>query len=670
MARRVLFMCLSLLVLCSLATAQEPAPNAARLENWRAARFGMFIHWGPVSIKGTEIGWSRGAGVPIEEYDNLYKQFDPSLFDADEWVAIAKAAGMKYIVLTTKHHDGFCLFDTKQTDYDIMDSPFARDVVKELSAACARQGIAFGTYYSVCDWHHPAFPFGSPGGKTEKPNPDIEAYTEYLRAQVTELVQGYGPLNTLWFDVPQGFDARRGKAVVDYVRSLQPDILINNRCVDPGDYETPEQRVGTFKMDRPWETCMTICRQWAWRPHDRMKSLQECLQTLIRCAGGDGNLLFNVGPMPTGQIEARQSERLAEMGAWLRRYGESIYGTRGGPYKPTRFLASTRRDKSIFLHVLSWPQDTLTLPPLPVKVLAAEVLTGGSVEFSQTEMALTLTVPAESRQEIDTLIRLDLDGPALDLPAVKLPTGIKAQASNVCGKHEDWAADQAFDGEIGTRWATDGGTHSAWIEVELKAPMQVEGVRMSEACGERVQQFELRYRDGEQWKTCLQGTTIGESYAARFEPVTAQRMRLNILQATEGPTFWEIEFMPVGKARSSNVYQNHAAFGPEMAFDGDPQTRWATDSGTHSAWLQIDLEEPTRIGLVRITEAYAGRVQRFELQYLAGDDWKTALTGTTLGEQYEASFPPVEAQCWRLSILEATEGPTLWEVELGEELPK
>ena len=184
-------------------------------------KFGMFIHWGPVSLKGTEIGWSRGAPIPIEEYDNLYKRFNPVKFDADQWVEIAKDAGMKYMVLTTKHHDGFCLFDTKQTDYNIMHSPFGRDVVKELAAACRKQGMAFGTYYSVADWHHPDFPHGSPGGKSLKPNPNLDRYEQYLRKQVEELIRNYGPLLTMWFDVPQDFDAVRG-AAAQRVRPLAP----------------------------------------------------------------------------------------------------------------------------------------------------------------------------------------------------------------------------------------------------------------------------------------------------------------------------------------------------------------------------------------------------------------------------------------------------------------
>jgi len=393
-------------------------PDPAALQQWRDMRFGMFIHWGPVSIKGTEIGWSRGAQIPQDEYDNLYKQFNPTKFDADRWVTIAKEAGMKYIVLTTKHHDGFCLFDTKQTDYNVMNSPFKRDVTKELAAACKKQGLAFGTYHSVCDWHHPMFPLGSPGGKTKKPNPDLDGYNKYLNAQTEELIKNYGPLLVMWFDVPQQFDKTRGQALIKHIRELQPNIIINNRTGAGGDYDTPEQRIGAYQDQRPWETCMTICRQWAWKPNDTMKSTKECLQTLIKCNGGDGNLLFNVGPMPDGEIEGRQVDRLHEMGQWLQKYGKTIYGTRGGPYKPTPAVASTRTGKTIYVHILAWKGDSVTLPPLPKKITGHQVLTGGQAEVTQTEQGITIKVPAANQQEIDTIVQLDLDGPAGDIPAV------------------------------------------------------------------------------------------------------------------------------------------------------------------------------------------------------------------------------------------------------------
>ncbi len=524
----------------TVATAPELPPNAKRLEWWRDARFGMFIHWGPVSLKGTEIGWSRGAQIPVAEYDNLYRQFNPTNFNAREWARIAKAAGMKYLVFTTKHHDGFCMFDTQQTDFNIRHSPFGRDVVKELAVACQREGLRLGTYHSVCDWHHPDFPLTSPGGKVTREVSNLDRYEDYLRAQVKELIQNYGPLLIMWFDVPQRFDRARGLRLEAWTRSLQPDIIINNRSGAGGDYDTPEQRVGKYQDQRPWETCMTICHQWAWKPEDEMKSLQQCLQTLVRCAGGDGNLLFNVGPMPDGRIEPRQVERLKEMGAWLDKYGDTIYRTRGGPWKPTKNLASTRRGRSIFLHVFHWDGDRLLLPGIPAQVRRAKVLTGGRATVRPEDDKLLVSVPMGDQQGIDTIIRLDLDRSAMSLPPVGLPSLIKATASNFFQHQDDYAAESAFDDDRHTRWATDGGTKQAWVALEFPAPRRIGAVRISEALAPRVQNFEFQYRDGPDWQTLFAGTKLGADFKRTFEPVTARAVRLNILDATEGPTMWEI----------------------------------------------------------------------------------------------------------------------------------
>ncbi len=405
------------MVLATAVSAAEPEkqpwlkPDPKAVQRWQDMRFGMFIHWGPVSLTGREIGWSRGSETPIEKYDNLYKEFNPTKFDADAWVSVAKAAGMKYIVLTTKHHDGFCLWDTKLTDYNIMNTPFNRDVVKELAAACKKQGIAFGTYYSTCDWHHPDFPLTSPGGSVKRKKSDIDAYNRYLLGQIKELITNYGPLLTIWNDVPQEFKGR-GVETIKLVRSLQPDILINDRTGDGGDYSTPEQEIGGFNVDRPWETCMTICQQWAWKPNDQMKSLSQCLEALIRTAGGDGNLLFNVGPEPTGEIEPRQVERLKEMGRWLAKYGESVYGTRGGPYRPNAQLVCTHKGDIVYLHILKWNGDTVTLPAMSKRVKSSSVLTGGEVKVEQTATELRITVPANDHREIDTIVKLQLDEPA------------------------------------------------------------------------------------------------------------------------------------------------------------------------------------------------------------------------------------------------------------------
>jgi len=522
---------------------QSTPPNAAKLKWWRSARFGMFIHWGPVSLTGNEISWSRGVQTPIKVYDNLYKRFDPVEFNPNQWVSIAKAAGMKYIVLTTKHHDGFCLWDTKQTDYNIMHSPYHKDIVRMLSDACKRQHIPFGAYYSVCDWHNPDFLYTSPGGSVMNPHPNMDAYTEYMKKQLKELITSYGPLLLVWFDNPEGFTAERGRDVVDYVRSLQPDIIVNNRCATPGDYDTPEQRIGGFQMDRPWETCMTLCQQWSWKPGDKMKSLRECIGILARCAGGDGNLLLNVGPEPSGEIEPRQVERLKEIGAWLKRNGASIYNTRGGPYMPCSDYACTRRGDDIFLHILDWKGDMLSLPPLPAKIMHASLLEGGEVRITQNAEGVSISVPERYRDPNDTVVRLRLDRDAMSVSPIPPPmNSVIATASNVFQNDPNYGPEMAFDGDMSTRWATDSGVKHAWLELDLRKEKTVRSVEIHEAYPGRVRKFEIQYRNGDQWVTILKGDGIGANYRKDFPAVTARYFRLNILDATDGPTIWEMDF--------------------------------------------------------------------------------------------------------------------------------
>jgi alpha-L-fucosidase len=442
--RRFLF---RLGVLCALSStfgalaAEQPKasgallqPNAKSLRWWRDAKFGLFVHWGPVSLRGTEIGWSRGAEVPVEEYDNLYHQFNPRNFSAAAWVKAAKDAGMKYLVLTSKHHDGFCLWNTQFTDYNIRNTPFGRDVIKELSTACRKQGISFCTYHSICDWHHPDYPLGSPGGKSQKPSPNMERYNEYLKNQVGELIKNYGPLGIMWFDGEweAPWTPERGLDLYRHCRRLQPSILVNNRVAKArkgmegssaadtfaGDYDTPEQRIGTFQTGRPWESCITICQQWAWKPNDNLKSFKECVETLVRTVGGDGNLLLNVGPIPTGEIEQRQVERLREIGRWLKQNGQSIYGTRGGPFKPGKWGVSAHKGKLIYLHVLNWGSgETIRLPWIETRIVKASFLHGGKVALRQSPAGIEIQVPRAQHTAPDTIVVLRLASPAAELAA-------------------------------------------------------------------------------------------------------------------------------------------------------------------------------------------------------------------------------------------------------------
>jgi alpha-L-fucosidase len=402
------------------------------LQWFRDAKFGMFIHWGPVSLTGGELSWCRGAKrpfdiagglspmetdwdrlvVPKERYDNLYKEFNPIEFDADQWVRIAIEAGMKYMVFTAKHHDGFSNFQTRVSDYQIGNTPFKRDIVKELSDACHRAGLKFGVYYSQRDWYHPDYLQG-----------DNSRYNQFMHEQIRELLTRYGKIDILWFDSFGKSDLEKDWKIDDLltmVRSLQPGILINNRLAilgeynkGPakywGDFDTLEQRVGKYQTRRPWESCMTLAGgQWLWKPDGQMFTLKECIDKLVMSVCGDGNLLLNVGPMPTGQIEPRQTARLREIGDWLAKYGKSIYGTRGGPIVPASWGGATHKDNIVYVHILNWDGDKISISAA-TKVLSYEVLTGGSASIHAHGDKLDIGVKKEDCHPLDTIIKLVLE---------------------------------------------------------------------------------------------------------------------------------------------------------------------------------------------------------------------------------------------------------------------
>ncbi len=426
-------------VVVNMGAATAVASDDARLfasqeelQWFRNAKFGMFIHWGPVSLTGAELSWGRDALRPYDwkgdvlpskqegaedrllvsqaEYDSLYLRFNPVEFDADEWVRIARDAGMKYMVFTTKHHDGFSNFHTHWSEYSIEHSPFKRDIVAELTGACHRGNMPIGLYYSARDWHHPDY-------LTER----HEEYLRFYHGQVEELCNNYGEIDIMWFDHLAGLqDQWRPGELIRQIRTWQPGVLINNRIAriilqEPpdslkADYDTPEHTIGAYQKDRPWESCITLVgHQWSWKPDGELMSLKDCVGTLVRCVCGDGNLLLNIGPMPTGEIEPRQINRLREIGDWLEHYGGSIYGTRGGPIPTTDWGGSTNRGNVVYVHVLEWPKDDIVITQLPGKVVSRNVLTGGRVTVTNTTNGIAINVPESDRQNIDTIIVLELD---------------------------------------------------------------------------------------------------------------------------------------------------------------------------------------------------------------------------------------------------------------------
>jgi alpha-L-fucosidase len=388
----------------------ELATNQTALQNWRDLRFGMFIHWGPVALRGTEIGWSRGREVSYEDYDSLYREFNPLLFDARDWVSAARVAGMKYLVLVTKHHDGFSLWDSKDTEYDIMATDFRRDIVAEISQECDRQGVLFGTYYSILDWYHPDYPI-SFDREIRKEAPDMPAYIEFMKRQLTDLIGKYGTC-ILWFDGEweDPWTHEMGMDIYAWARRQRDDLLINNR-VDKGrqgmegttkslkfagDFETPEQQIGSFNSESPWESCITVGNQWAWKPNDDLKSSAELIRTLVHTVGGDGNLLLNVGPMPDGRIEQRQLKLLKQVGLWLEVHGEAVYGTRGGPVPPGNWGVTTQRPGKVFVHLVDESVRQVRLDPIDGIVSAARLLASEkALGYKQEGSLVTINIPME-----------------------------------------------------------------------------------------------------------------------------------------------------------------------------------------------------------------------------------------------------------------------------------
>jgi len=421
---------LHLLSLAAVAAAQtyRPSPENLKAREWfQDARFGMFIHWGVYSVLGDGEWVMHNRRMSIAEYEKLAPRFNPTEFNAAEWVALAKEAGMRYITFTSKHHDGFAMWGTRQSRWNIVDAtPYGKDVVKMLAEECQRQGLKLFLYHSHLDWHHPDyFPRGRTGQYSGRPQEgDWYRYLDYLDAQIRELLTNYGPIAGIWFD---GWWDRpeadwRLQKTYSLIHSLQPAALIGNnhhrRPFEGEDFQMfekdlPGQNTAGFNAEAeigqlPLETCETINRSWGYNAKDnRYKSVAELIRYLVRAAGYNANFLLNVGPMPNGKIQPEFVERLRGMGEWLRQNGEAIYGTRGGPIAPRPWGVTTRKANKVYVHVLDWPDELLALPEIAGVRSARVFPTGSPVNLRRVEGGLLLRLPQNLRNSIDTIIVLE-----------------------------------------------------------------------------------------------------------------------------------------------------------------------------------------------------------------------------------------------------------------------
>ena len=548
-----------------------PKP-ATDLSWWKRDKFGMFIHWGLSTLMGQEISWSRG-GYGAQRYDSLKYRFNPVAFNADQWVAVAKSGGMKYIIFTAKHHDGFCNWFTKTTDHHIGNTPFRRDICKELADAARKAGLKIGWYYSPADWKDE---------DCRDPERNV-IYQARMKEQVRELLTRYGKIDLMWFDFEGGPIPGDPSVLYRMAKQLQPGIIINNRLdvvhtdeshgyVGPnGDYATPEGFVAGWG-GVPWETCTNLGHQWGWKWNDEPRRIGEVQQTLIRCVGGNGNLLLNVGPDSLGRIPENFAARFRELGEWIRPRSASIYGTSPGVLTPGREYVSVMNAGVTYIHFWGKKRDAIILPPVKGRIRSVMSHDGKALSYVSSDTALIIRPDAS--QIGDEIITCALNIEGVDRMSVAVPppstSGSVAYRAKVTASssvaqmlHDPLAA---VDDNPGTHWKpgrrTDVDWHAyygmnvnyrnpevsslfqdtAWLEVDLGRDVSVGSIRLMEYkfFNSTIGSFEVQAMSGGIWKSVATGTKMGE-WAQKIDPVVARKFRLVIRDAKGMPGIREFQ---------------------------------------------------------------------------------------------------------------------------------
>ncbi len=521
---------------------ETPAQRNERMAWWREAKFGMFIHWGIYSIPADGEWHMRNKKQPFAEYSKFASQFNPVKFNADEWMALAHDAGMKYVVITTKHHDGFALFKSQASSYNIVDAtPFKRDVVKELSEASPKHDIRFGTYYSfLADWGHKGGGAGCPHWDPAFQDGDIHDYIKTVAMpQLKELVSNYGTLGEFWFDSDgaKGITPEESAQVVEILKT-QPQLIVDPRLPGvKGDFGTAEQHMPTLRPAGDWELCGTVNGSWGYT-HSDAKPLNKLLPYMITAWGMGGNVLMNVGPSPEGVIPEDSAQRLREIGEWLRIYGDSIYGSKSGPFTYLPWGTATCKGSTLYLHIFDWPANSRLTVPLINEVKRAELLGPGKHDILKTELdrgRLIVHLPKKAPNAIANVVALTIEGkPHTDYVSVLLNRPVRASA-------EQKSAAGAVDADEPSRWRNT--EPKGWLEIDAEKTVTVATMRVTPFDG--IKNCALEYKEGNEWRPILTGLKLDRDCNVRnFPPVTAQVFRLNILDSDKPPQISNLELYP------------------------------------------------------------------------------------------------------------------------------
>lgn len=512
-----------------------PNPNetaeqkAIRLKWWTDAKFGLFIHWGLYAIPANGEWYMRQQHKSIAEYSKLAHQFNPIKFSADEWMQIAHEAGMKSMAITSKHHDGFAMFDSKASDYNIVKAtPFKRDILKELSIAAPKHGIRFGVYYSgMADWSHPGGGAGEPKWDSLQYG-NTDSYIDNIAVkQVHELMNNYGPIGEVWFDndESQGVTPERANRIYAELKK-QPDVVVTPRLGGSGDFIVQEQRITPIApLSLYWEGALTINGAWGYR-NSPAKSLPVLLRKMIDVFSKGGNVILNVGPNAEGQFPADNIERLRQIGKWMKLNGEAIYGSVAGPFDYLSWGRATRKGNTIYLHVFKWPKDGVLKVPNISSVKNVWLLANAKkkLNWKIVNGKLLLNLPLSAPDTIASIIALELD---------KIPTQLKSLALNkpVTVSVDPGNAKNLVDNNPDSKWKPGKTEIASWLEVDLQSPETINTVRIGSGFS-NITKFALEYKDGLEWKTIFTDVNMPQDeYLKTFATVKAQYVRIHIFES-------------------------------------------------------------------------------------------------------------------------------------------